>query len=42
MGDGPEFYGRPSRDPERWRALVGGEACPICVDDGKPYGILPR
>ena len=40
MGDGPEFYGRPWRDPERWRALTSGEACPICDGDGKPYGIV--
>ena len=38
MGDGPEFYGSPWRDPERWRALTSGEVCPIC--DGKPYGIV--
>ncbi len=42
MSDGPEFYGRPWRDPEKWRALVGGEACPICADDGKPYGIVAK
>ena len=26
-------------DPEEWRKLRGGEACPICVE-GKPYGIV--
>lgn len=40
MGDGPEFYERPWRDPEKWRALTSGEACPICAGDGKPYGIV--
>ena len=40
MGDGPEFYERPWRDPERWRALLSGEACPICAGDGRPYGIV--
>jgi hypothetical protein len=39
IGDGPEFYGRPWRDLERWRALTNGEVCPICDGDGKPYGI---
>jgi diadenosine tetraphosphate (Ap4A) HIT family hydrolase len=26
-------------DPEKWQALLSGEACPICAS-GKPYGIV--
>ncbi len=40
MGDSPEVHKSNWRDPEKWRALVSGEVCPICADDGKPYGIV--
>lgn len=39
MSDGPEAHKSNWRDPEKWRALVSGEDCPICVS-GKPYGIV--
>ena len=39
MSAGPEIHKSNWRDPEKWQALVSGEACPICVS-GKPYGIV--
>jgi diadenosine tetraphosphate (Ap4A) HIT family hydrolase len=40
MGDGTEFYARPWRDPDRWRALLSGEACPICADHTPPEVVV--
>ena len=31
---------RSPKDPALARGLVGGEACPICAGDGRPYGIV--
>ncbi len=39
MSDDPEVHKSNWRDPEKWRTLVSGEACPICAS-GKPYGIV--
>ncbi len=32
MGDGPEAHRSNWRDPEKWHALLSGEACPICAN----------
>ena len=39
MSDGTEAHKSNWSDPEKWRALVSGEACPICLS-GRPYGIV--
>ncbi len=39
MSGGSQVHKSNWRDTERWRALVSGEACPICAS-GKPYGIV--
>lgn len=36
MSERPEVYEKPWRNPERWRALLSGEACPICADHTPP------
>ncbi len=40
LSDGPEFYKRPWRNPEKWRTLVSGEACPICADYTPPQVVI--
>lgn len=40
MSDGPKFYGRPWRDPERWQALLSGEACDLCGDHKPPEVVV--
>ncbi len=39
MSGGSQVHESNWRDPEKWQALLSGEACPICAS-GKPYGIV--
>ena len=39
MSDSPEVHKSNWRDPEKWRGLLSGEACPICAD-GTPSNVV--
>ena len=39
MSESPEVHKSNWRDPEKWQALVSGEACPVCAG-GTPSSVV--